>query len=178
MQLRTEGLRPYLMGKVLAGTNSCRLLEKVLWQCCADLHKACKWAISNSLAGKCWNTSCGGGKLCFAIRSFPVGLHRLWKHMCSKFTFLILHIWTLQLLWLSLRLFHKICNIQASICNTRSFYLTSWLTKDNAILTAQWVSVQEPCRTHTFICNSIIIIIYEAGCCQHLQSVCKQCAHS
>lgn len=50
MQLRTEGLRPYLMGKVLAGTNSCRLLEKVLWQCCADLHKACKWAIKQ-LAG-------------------------------------------------------------------------------------------------------------------------------
>lgn len=50
MQLRTEGLRPYLMGKVLTGTNSCRLLEKVLWQCCADLHKACKWAIKQ-LAG-------------------------------------------------------------------------------------------------------------------------------
>lgn len=50
MQLRTEGLRPYLMGKVLAGTNSCRLLEKVLWQCCADLHKACKWTIKQ-LAG-------------------------------------------------------------------------------------------------------------------------------
>lgn len=30
MQLRTEGLRPYLMGKMLAGTKSCRLLEKVL----------------------------------------------------------------------------------------------------------------------------------------------------
>lgn len=30
MQLRTEGLRPYLMGEMLAGTKSCRLLEKVL----------------------------------------------------------------------------------------------------------------------------------------------------
>lgn len=176
MQLRTQGLRPYLMGKVLAGTNSCRLLEKVLWQCCADLHKACKWAIKQLAGWQVLKHKLWWREIVFCDSFVSSGSSPSLK--AYVFTFLILHIWTLQLLWLSLRLFHQICNIQASICNMRSFYLTSWLTKDNAILTAQWVSVQEPCRTHRFISNSILIIIYEAGCCQHLQSVCKQRAHS